>query len=269
MKRFAVGLVAAIALSGCLSEVFDREPTYTVHAHALLWSTHADILVQVHHVAGREPSQYALDRLEEEIIEHTGKPVTIQPSQQIAVGDETSDRSWTVDEVWGVHAQHYMLDDPNAFTVDDTAIIHVVYLNGLGESTPGRNFIGLHTGPVLFVLPDSTTTALLSIYADPLVIGPPNLLAQEQAEAAILVHELGHALGLVGLEAPETANRITGETDDPCTCHSTNPDSVMTPGTESFNPRRYIDEQQWVKDDFDATDVADIAALRAMDPYVR
>ncbi len=268
MKGVAWLLVAVLVTTGCLSNsggLLGREPTPNF-AEALLWSQPSELVVEIHYEQGREPSKYAIDRVREDLTQLTNKQtITILDPVEINVGDGTQSQTWTTDEIAAVHAATYSLGTPETYMAGDQAFIHFVILNGKGQLSDDRGFIGLQTVPALYVFPDQTRTALLTIYA-PEPIGPP-AIAPDQAEASIFIHELGHALGLVGREAPETQDRKTTTDSDPCACHSRNEDSVMYPGVERFNLVRFIEEGRWHRDSFDAVDLADIAALRDMDPH--
>lgn len=270
MNRFAVVLLLVPALAGCLNELDlgMGTPQNLSRPESLLWSAPSHVVVEIDYVEGRAPSELTLQRIEEELRARTNKEsVTVLEPTRIEVGDTSSSRQWTYEDIRAAHETHYSSAEPYQDIVGDTVYIHYLFLNGIGANDD-RGFVGVATtAPILAVLADQSAWMLFCVCGTPLGdLGPPHV-APDQAEASIAIHELGHAMGLVGRGAPETSDRRTSEDEDPCTCHSNDRDSVMYPGVEGINPQRFADSRDWVQHRFAQADIDDLEALRALDPY--
>lgn len=121
------------------------------------------------------------------------------------------------------------------------AVLHVLFLRG---SLQGNDeVLGVTVrGDVLAIFSDSVAAA-----GTPLVSG-------RAIEDAVLMHELGHLLGLVDLTLD------TGRDDPDHPGHSRNPDSVMYWAVESSLVTQVLSGGP--PRDFDRQDLADLAALR-------
>lgn len=152
-----------------------------------------------------------------------------------------SDHVWTSEELFALHGWTADLG-PEAFGDAQAARLHVVYLPGeLEEDVMGRAI-----GRVAFVLPDPPDTP----------DGRRVLPRDEFAERALLVHEVGHALGLVNNGVPMvTAREAEGG-------HSTHPESVMYGGTHVGTVCEPVADNRCWPYRFDADDLADFEAFR-------
>lgn len=216
---------------------------------ALLWSVTREIVVEVDHVEGRMPSDLAIDELETALTRATGKPVRIQGPSEIALAREPSDAyQWTQETLLAVERTSRDADT-DGHVVGTAAYLHVLYLDGEYK----ENF-GVNIGEVSF------------LFVDPIEdIGLPvkNGIGRDHMERAVLVHEVGHALGLVNDGIPMA--RPHEHPDDPH--HSANPESVMRPGTDTYSGMLgMIGAGEPVPYEFDADDLADLAAFRASEP---
>ncbi len=282
MKPLAVAITMALALAGCVTEIDDKPPIHHLNfAEAILWSEPSEVIVELHHVAGREPEEFGLERMREELQALTSKStITILPSVEIQVGDESDDRMWTVSELYSLRAQYFVGHGPaqqtakGAWLSEDAVYIHVMFLNGLGQLEEDRYFVGLQTVPTLFVLADHTDDLIATGGSSPtgrVSVDDPSdePIGHAESEAAILIHELGHAIGLVGREAPMLTPRLPSANDDQCQCHSNQEDSVMFAGVESLT----LDDLQnpegelYATYTFDGFDIEDVESLRNDDPY--
>ena len=264
MKRILV-LASALALSGCISinpdtPLFGADPNL---AEAMAWPSHGKLVVEMHHVTDRAPSAYTLQRISEVLHELTDKQQVVMLDSKEVPWPSDPNRDWTFDDFTAFHRDTYSWA-AGEYLRGDEARFHMMFLDGIILDDNGEPWaVGIQAGPRLGIWADPVREVLLNFGGADIggLRGVPNI-AFDQAEAAIAVHDIGHALGLVDREAPMLTPRLPDKEADPCQCHSNNRDSVMYPGTEKFNAQRYVEEQRWVVDDFDADDRADLAALR-------
>lgn len=116
-----------------------------------------------------------------------------------------NEASWTVDEAIELNKKHQASSDPTVF--------NIYFVNGLAASSGG--VIGFQIG--------GTTTMM--IFKDVIrATGVGNLeLVPKYVEQSTLIHEMGHALGLVNNGIPMKASHHDKENGH----HCTNPDCVM------------------------------------------
>jgi hypothetical protein len=95
---------------------------------------------------------------------------------------------------------------------------------------------------------------VLALFADNIADAATPLVSRASIEDAVLLHELGHVLGLVDLA------RDTGRADKEHPGHSSNSASVMYWAVESSLVGQVLNGPP--PRDFDAQDRADLAALR-------
>ena len=160
----------------------------------------------------------------------------------------------TVDEIRAIHERTY---EANANTWRDasgTPVMHVLYLDGNATIPAGGLYVP--GTPVIVVFLDTMPQRSLYLAS---ISNAPWLPGREGFERTMLVHEYGHALGLVGCGLPEIDRRGVE-------CHSPNPESVM-------NADYHVSEDAaaWALEDdaytvwrFDADDWADIRAGQAL-----
>lgn len=268
------GVLWTAALAGCVSEAPQRSslevldlPRDYVRA-----DTVPDLLIEIDYVAGREPSQMALDGLLQRAREMTSKinitllPPTEIPSQSAIYGP------YDHDEPYAIHEATFDHCGPVRAKWEQAAVLHVLYLDGESDPSAVTSFAGLYLrqaacAGVIVALPDtwSGEFGFFSLPGSDL-----EGIAEDMRDRQILVHEFGHAIGLVGHGAPVTKER---RTNDPCGCHSENPESVMYAGIDNATPDETLRQlQRYVRNGlepiwaFDADDQADVRALREGKP---
>ncbi len=251
----------AVVFAGCVNPLpaAHEAPDLTTSWRALLGPATDRVVVQVHYTPEHVPYPAALTTLADELGRATGKPVTVQtpipmPSTGIA--------NHTVADLLAVHARTFTLGAPllSGDAASHTAWLHVLYLDGAraaGASQSGET-IGLHIGslPAIYYFPKVQHLN---------VVLPPaswDLLAanDEPVERAILVHEAGHALGLVDCGVP----MVRAHDDAQHSCHSASDGSVMTALVGGLQGvLELLQDNQWVPYKFDADDLADLQAAQA------
>lgn len=181
--------------------------------------------------AGADPYTPAIDRLATTLGDVSGKPV----SRPAPVRLTSSDTAHTAAEI------RALADSHGARQSGGQAVLHLLYLNG--EFADNENVLGVAVrGDVIALFPDVIASA-----ATPLV--PARTI-----EDAVVMHEAGHLLGLVGLVVN------TGRDDPDHPGHSRNRGSVMYWAVESSLVATLLDGPP--PRDFDAADRQDLATIR-------
>ena len=238
-----------MVLAGCLDPAALFGDTGPSLPEALLRSDpYPDLVVEIDHAPGRVPCAGSLAALEAVLLFATGKrSVRVLAPTPMAAGDGDYDNA----ELARLHADAADSGPATGFGRGDAAYLHIVYLNGHAESRNGGHAAGrtLYQQGALFVFPDAFESAYeirAGFRSD----------ASCAAERAVLLHELGHAFGLVNRGIPMLHDR---EADDHAG-HSTNPASVMYPTLRIAADGRVLTPLPTA---FDANDLADLAAYRA------
>lgn len=131
------------------------------------------------------------------------------------VADDSRDKTWSRIELYEIADK--LLNDRIEYGQAFTAFI---FLNGkIKEDQPplGTEILG-----VSFIFVDLMDDGVARVGQT----SAPNI-GRAEVERAVAIHEFGHAIGLVDSGIPMLENRIPPEEDDPCQCHSDQPDSVM------------------------------------------
>ncbi|HUR26518.1 MAG TPA: hypothetical protein VM327_10945 [Candidatus Thermoplasmatota archaeon] len=243
--------------SGCISVVGQAAgPAAPALHEALLWDDlYPTLVVEVGAVPGRAPDPSALVAFGLAIVELTGRaepdvrllePVAI-PAQGGGYGPADLAR---------IHHATARVVDPDVHAVGSTATVHVLFLDGAmraGESdrlTLGSTLWG---EGLIAVFPDAYASATR-------LAGPDRTVpARAEMDRHVLLHELGHAFGLVGQRIPMVRPHVDAEHPG----HSSNPVSIM-----HHRPPMTLDGVVYADQprDFDADDRADLAAFRATAP---
>lgn len=189
------------------------------------------VLVEVGAEDGAEPSQSTIDHLQRVLADVTRKPV-----EMTGVSAPGSRDSWSSGDI------RRAADEVGAGADGDVAVIRLLFLHG--SYSDGDTVLGV-----------AVRADTMAIFADRVEEAASPLVGSTAIEQAVVVHELGHLLGLVDLY------RDTNRDDPEHPGHSTNRGSVMFWAVESTlvtdlltgGPPR----------DFDAADHADLDAIRA------
>lgn len=250
-------LLAAPALSGCvLDELIGStrtEPTLSPAAF-LRDEPYPDLIVEIDHTDDYEPTQEAISVLERALRNVTDKrSIVFTQPQQIRDLPEQQNNTELIE------AHRATLDRGDNETA---AILHVLYVNGEYEETPGAIGLAFAAGriaPVFLYAEQIKELQTASEIPDlPLPQDPQNP-APEKVERAVLVHEAGHVLGLVNNGAPMATDRE--DQDHPR--HSQNEDSVMYWAVENNRALfEMFQDGEHIPYHFDTNDEEDLRRVR-------
>ncbi len=219
MSRSAFLVILLVLASGCLEADFHAEDDMLQwHPHTLLLQNSVpDLLVEIDYVAGREPSQFALNALRSVLENVTDKRIItiLEPTEIPPTGDEQTFAS--VERAHREHFSHGGSNDDGNVRWKENGTLHILYLDGQGDG-----FSGVYTQDLgVAILPDYYQSAVL---IGPYVTRPVD---PRVAERAVLMHEVGHALGLVNCGIPMVRHH---HDDGVSPCHSNRIESVMRYG---------------------------------------
>lgn len=248
-------VLAGIA-AGCFEPQQEDMNVSLARALALVSATPPRLVIEIDHAPGRAPGEMALTHLVSTLHNVTAKAdidLVVAP-----LPDEPrfrDERDWS--EWEPLHEEFFDTGAPDQYRAGhgDLAALHVLYLNGYALDTEGGQLYGAQQGRVIVVYMDRVRDGATS--HDPAAPALPNIEA-DRVERAVLLHEVGHALGLVDNGAPMVRDRVA-----PDGVHSTNDASVMRAGVEG--PYAVLDrvfDGQNAPYLFDTDDLADLRALR-------
>jgi len=176
--------------------------------------------LELDHVAGRPPSTGALNVLQARLNERCDEPGGIQALEAQA---------------------------RDSYATGDLAVIHLLYLDGgTDQDSSGGSLLGLACTGTSFALLKQTCDATANLLVSP-----------DEVEATVLVHEVGHLLGLVNLGAPLQSPHE----DAAHPGHDSTSGCVMFWQVETSNPRQLLMNGGAAPTQFDAACVADLRAL--------
>lgn len=250
-----IALICVLALAGCLSSMphdeHDSDGDST--PAALIWAEpFPTLLIEVDYVEGREPSRLALDVLLATLTEVTDKrEVIIQTPTALPREDPrfSGPRDWSAAELFALRKEFFDAGHPAELGRDGVAFLHVMYLNGrfVDDEVSG---VGAQIGPAVYVFLDRARDLSVGHY------GTPNP-TREYDERSILIHEVGHALGLVNHGIPMIVDRLHNDGR-----HSNRPESVMWPGLRGPSFLEIVQDNTWTPYRFDEYDLQDLQTFR-------
>ena len=245
--RGILAVVLTLVLAGCLSE-----PAPALRPDP--WSNPflrpgVTVRIQVDYVEGRMPSEYATDGLLQ-VMADVGTPGSIEMHGTLPARGATYTTAVLVD----IHRATYTGNPVTWRDEAGTPVLQVLYVDANYTIEAARG-VAPDGFPLIAIFPDQLTNLGLFVASTQVPAALP-----EGFERAILVHEYGHVLGLVGCGLPE----VRAHQGEPC--HSGQTSSVMLPSLHQSS-----DLKTWALDDerqpvwrFDADDWADIRAGQAL-----
>lgn len=199
------------------------------------------LLVEVDYVAGRQPSAAALDALQLALETYLDKPDGVG----IVVDDVIPDQGapvWTYEDAEALEIQYR--DHYRDFDTGE-AVLYFLYLDGSSDSdtAAGRVLGYAYHGSSLVMFKDTIEDTG----------GPPFI--RQAVEPTVIVHEVGHVLGLVDNGIPMQTDHL----DTAHGAHCANPDCIMywAVGTDKVSDFVHNGPPT-----FDAECEADLAAAR-------
>lgn len=255
LPRVALATLAlTVAFAGCSGLALSPAPVGPSLPQALLGPASTSIVVEVSAVHGQEPSPGTLAAMRDVLSQVTGKPVTLAgPADLLPAGGDYRER-----DLVRIHRETSFFAPESGFLDGPRVVLHVLYLDGaMAGDDPERATLGrsLIDRGIVAIFRDSYANA------HRLVNGSWSWAASE-IDRYVLLHEVGHALGLVGNGVPmQRDHDAPGHVG-----HSRYTDSVMyyhppmTPDGLVTGP---------VAQGYDVDDLADLAAYRAVLHSVR
>lgn len=202
-----VVLVAfAPALAGCLDMLQDQQAGPGDWAREFLQADpYSRLVFEVDYISGERPTSESMDMLAQRARQHLRKPdgVTIQIDDEIPGGQSR----WSTDDLRSLEDRHR-----DRTKEGSTAVMYVLFVDGRfagGEGTVGVAY-------------EASSFAIFKDKIRDATSGNP-LVSISQVERAVVVHEMGHLLGLVNHGIP----MCTPHEDPDHRFHSNNDDSVM------------------------------------------
>lgn len=228
-------VVLAGSTSGCLREVFGQGSSPYDYVRD---SDYGRWVIEVDSVAGQEPSSAALSFLKNRLTPVVEKPdgIDFETGGSIQAGRSP----WTKEEVLAASDQFQ-----DRHTKGNTVVTHLLFLDGRYESA---NVLGVTIGyRTIAIFPQTIAGACSVLNAC--------FFAEEDILNAVLVHEFGHAIGLVNRGIP----MVQDHEDSASPGHSDNPGSVMTAELDSAASLGGLNT---IPNQFDSDDLADLRAAR-------
>lgn len=247
MRRAVLVVAVAVLASGCLDALgYSQGPS--LPQALLLDRASSSIIVEVDAVDGRAPHPEALQLLRTTLEQVTGKPVALAGPTPIA----SHGGGYREADLVRIHHETAFFS-PGGYLDNGRAVLHVLYLDGgprddAGDRhTLGRTLLG---EGLVVVFRDSYS------HAYRLLNGTDWADASGEMDSHVLMHEVGHALGLVGNGVPQ----VRDHADPQSPGHSRYPESVMY-HHPPMTPKQLVTGP--VSFSYDVDDLADLAAFRA------
>lgn len=241
-------LAAAVLLAGCTAASLPAGPAGPRLPDALLGPDATQVVIEVAAVDGRAPPTAVFQAITQELHRITGKQVfVLKPTAIPEQGGE-----YRVADLLRIHRETAFFAPESGFLAGQRIVLHLLVLDGAMASdddermTLGRSLL---TSGIIAMFPDGYRNAFTQVNGS----WEP---AADALDQYVLLHELGHTLGLVGNGVPmERDHAAPGHAG-----HGNNPKSVMyyhppmAPGSRTVGT---------IPTGYDADDLADLAAHRA------
>jgi hypothetical protein len=243
-----LALAAVVMLAGCTAASLPAAAPSPRLPDALLGPGATQVVVEVSAVDGRVPSTEVFQDITRELARITGKQVyVLKPT---SVPEQGGD--YRAKDLERIHRDTSFFAPEAGFLSGQRIVLHLLVLDGAMASddtermTLGRSL--LHSG-IVAMFPDGYRDAVTRVNGtwEP---------ARDALDRYVLLHELGHCLGLVGNGVPMVRDHVAPGHPG----HGNNPKSVMyyhppmAPGARSVGA---------IPVGYDADDLDDLAAHRA------
>ena len=252
LALLAVLVVASVATTGCFDGLLpDRSRVGSAAKSLVDGSEYPRLVVELDYPAGHAPNAEAKSVLRNTLAEVSGREVSrIEIIEEAEIPAQPS-KKYTLQEIVALEDEHR-----DRRTSGDTAVLYVLYVAGgyEGDSGDSRVLGVAYRGTSIAIMKgnikDATTSTLLSPRP-----------AEQCVERAVLVHEFGHAAGLVDLGTP----MVRDHEDPQHPGHSSNRESVMYYAVENTQDLLsfFTGGCGDIPYTFDADDKADLRALRS------
>lgn len=259
-RTAAVLLAACLALSGCTLLPGAKDSCQVGCAAKAFVSSadYATLVVEIDYPSGYEPNPESVSTLKAALQDISGRDAAHVQIQQKAQIPAEAGKRYSFAEIEALEAKHR-----ETHTSGDTASLYIMFVAGGSESDSdnGKVLGAAYRGTSIVIfkgnIRDSTTAN-----PGPLATKP----AENLVERAVLVHEFGHAAGLVNLGTDMVRDREDKVNDPAKRGHSTNKASVMYYAVESSASLQLFCQlgiqNCSIPYQFDADDKADLRALR-------
>ena len=246
-----LALASSLLLAGCLDLLPDRSRVGSAAKELVDGAAKPRLVVEIDHPSGYAPNAEAKSILRQTLAEVSGRdPSRIEFVEEAEIPAQPNKR-YTLTEIVALEDEHR-----DRRSSGDAAVLYVLYVAGGYEGDEGDSrVLGIaYRGTSLAIMKGNVREATRGGLLD---ARPP----EECIERAVLVHEFGHAAGLVDLGTP----MVRPHEDPQNEGHSSNPDSVMYHAVD--NSRDLLSIFTGACGDipyqFDADDKADLRALRS------
>ncbi|MGB0653202.1 MAG: hypothetical protein ACPGQL_08370 [Thermoplasmatota archaeon] len=231
----ALLLVLTFAAAGCIDQFIDgdRPDPYDYVSS----SDYERMVIEIDYVSGHEPPSQALSTLRQRVEACLDKPAGIQINVDDAIPPQGS--PYSLDDIFRIRDTYRDV----AHGDNNAASMWIVYLDG--QYSGGAQTLGL-----------ATAGDTIAIFDDRVDDAANLLVSSTTIHRAVLVHEVGHLLGLVNNGIPMQTNHEDPEHRG----HSDNRNSVMYWAVETSNIVTLVQNGGSIPLDFDADDRADLRA---------
>lgn len=248
MRALAALALLPLALAGCLQGLIGGgEPSPADYVSDRTYKTW---VVEVDHSSGATPDQGLLDFVKGRLNGVVKKDsITFQMDETLATD---AGKAWSDADVQALGAQH-----ANLQTGGTQVVTHLLFLTGHSADDSGNSrVLGITFGHGLIAIFSDSVSASCQA-ALPLFACDPTPYFR-----SVLVHEFGHAIGLVNNGAPmQSPHEASTCNNHPDQHHSTNQGSVMFCNVESSLAFGLFGSGG-PPNDFDDNDRADLRALQ-------